>query len=68
MKAYTQGEIDYFCAIYSIINSARFAARNIRRLSFMESCKFYQHMMQYLYDHGKLLDVLYHGTEYDLID
>jgi hypothetical protein len=68
MKAYTQGEIDYFCAIYAIINSARFAAQAFHKFSFIESCRFYQHLMQYLYDRGELLNVLYHGTEYGLMD
>lgn len=68
MKAYTQGEIDYFCAIYAIINASRFAAAGIRKFSFKESCEFYQHLMQYLYDRGELLNVLYNGTEYDLMD
>jgi len=68
MQPYRQGEIDFFCAIYAIINSARVACTRIRRLNFSESCEFYQHLMQHLYDRGEFINVLYHGTEYKLMD
>ena len=68
MKAYAQGQIDFFCAIYAIINGVRFAARDIRKFSYEESCEFYQIMMQYLYDRGEFLNVLHRGTEYALMD
>lgn len=67
MKAYYQGEVDYFCAIYAIINSCRIAASRYHRFSFKEGCRFYQYMMQYLYDRNLLLEVLYKGTCYDLM-
>lgn len=68
LKAYYQGEIDYFCAIYAIINTIRLAAVRYHRFSFKEGCRFYQHMVQYLFDRGKFLEVLYSGTSLELMD
>ena len=68
MKAYFQGEVDFFCSIYAIINACRIAAQGYHKFSFRQGCEFYQHMIQYLYDSDKFLDVLYHGADYDLMD
>lgn len=67
MKAYTQGEIDYFCGVYAIINACRYMMRKERRFSYKDGCLFYQHMMEYLIDHEHIQEVLHHGTDYDLI-
>lgn len=68
LKAYYQGEVDYFCAIYAIINSIRLAMRRYRHFTFKEGCAFYQHMIQYLFDTNQFLEVLYHGTSLQLMD
>jgi len=68
MKAYTQGEIDYFCGVYAIINSVRFAAAGFHKFTFHQSCEFYQHLVRWLYDRGEFLNVLDHGTSYELMD
>lgn len=68
MKAYYQGEVDYFCAVYAIINSVRLASVKYHRFSFKEGCQFYQYMIQYLYDTNRFLEVLYHGTSFTLMD
>jgi len=68
MKAFYQGQIDYFCAIYAIINATRIATGKIPRFTYKQSCAFFQHLMQYLYDNDKFLDVLYHGTSIELMN
>lgn len=68
MKAYYQGQIDYFCGIYAIINATRIAAGKTHRFNYKQSCAFFQHLIQYLYDNNKFLDVLYNGTSLDLMD
>ncbi|MFQ6760547.1 MAG: hypothetical protein ACLRFM_04105 [Alphaproteobacteria bacterium] len=68
IKAYHQGQIDYFCGIYAIINATRIATGAIPRFTYKQSCAFYQHLIQYLYDNNKFLDVLYHGTSLNLMD
>ena len=68
MKAFYQGQIDYFCAIYAIINATRIATGKIPRFTYKQSCEFFQHLMQYLYDNDKFLDVLYHGTSTELMN
>lgn len=68
MRAYYQGEVDFFCAVYAIINSVRLSAVKYRRFTFNEGCRFYQHMIQYLYDSNQFLEVLYHGTSFRLMD
>lgn len=67
MRAYYQGEIDYFCAVYAIINACRHAAIGKHRFGFREGCRFYQHMMQWLFDHEHLIPVMYHGTDFELM-
>ena len=67
MKAYYQGEIDYFCAIYAIINSVRVASRQIHMFTYQESCDFFQHLITFLYKNNKFLRVLKHGTSNDLM-
>ncbi len=68
LRAYYQGEVDYFCAVYAIINSIRLAAVKYKRFSFNEGCAFYQHMIQYLLDTNQFTEVLYHGTSLKLMD
>lgn len=68
MKAYCQGEVDYFCGVYAIINSVRLACRKLHDFSYEEGCRFYQHMIQYLYDTNQFIEVLYHGTSFRLMD
>lgn len=68
MKPYRQGDIDFFCAIYSIINSVRFACMKFQDFNYDNACEFYQHLMQYLYDSDGLQLVLYRGTEYDMMN
>ncbi len=68
MKAFYQGQIDYFCAIYAIINATRIAAGAKPRFTYKQSCAFFQHLMQYLYDNDKFLEVLHHGTSLELMD
>lgn len=68
MKAYYQGQIDYFCAIYAIINATRIAATATHRFNYKQSCAFFQHLIQYLYDNDKFIEVLYNGTSLDLMD
>ena len=67
MKAYTQGEIDYFCGVYAVINACRQILKGKKYFSYNDGCLFYQHLMQYLIDAGKIGEVLHHGTDYDLI-
>ncbi len=68
MKAFYQGQIDYFCGIYAIINATRIAVGPAHRFTYKQSCAFYQHLIQYLYDNNKFLDVLYHGTSVKLMN
>ena len=68
MKAYYQGQIDYFCAIYAIINSTRIAAGSTHKFTYNQSVKIFQHLIQFLYDNDKFLEVLYHGTSMDLMN
>lgn len=67
MKAYTQGEVDYFCGVYAVINACRRVLRGTKHLSYNDGCLFYQYLMQYLIDQGKISEVLRHGTDYELI-
>lgn len=67
MKPYRQGEIDFFCAVYAIINSVRFACADFYRFSFDDSCAFYQHLMMHLYHTDQFVSVLHSGTNYDLM-
>ena len=48
MKAYTQGEIDYFCGVYAVINACRQILKEKKYFSYNDGCLFYQHLMQYL--------------------
>ena len=68
MRAYYQGEIDYFCAIYAIINASRIACTGKHVFTYKQSCAFFQHLIQYLHDNDHFLEVLYHGTSLDLMD
>ena len=68
MKAFYQGQIDYFCAIYAIINATRMATGTTHKFTYKQSCAFFQHLIQYLYDNDKFLEVLYHGTSLELMD
>lgn len=67
MKAYLQGEVDYFCGVYAVVNACRRVLRGRKYFSYGDGCLFYQHLMQYLTDRGKISEVLHHGTDYDLI-
>lgn len=67
MKAYKQGTIDYFCAIYAIINAIRQAAGKYHYFNIKEATAFYQHLMTYLFNNKKFLEVLYEGTSLDLM-
>lgn len=68
MKAYYQGEVDYFCAIYAIINSIRISSIKYHRFTLKEGCAFYQHMVKFLLDSDNFLEVLYDGTSLELMD
>lgn len=68
MKAYTQGEIDYFCGVYAIINACRRMMSRRRPFSYNDGCLFYQHLMDRLIADGRIAEVLHHGTDYDLLD
>lgn len=67
MKAYTQGEIDYFCGVYAIINACRRMMSRRRPFSYNDGCLFYQHLMDKLIAEGRIAEVLHHGTNYDLL-
>ncbi|MBO4626160.1 MAG: hypothetical protein J5679_02715, partial [Alphaproteobacteria bacterium] len=67
MKAYYQGEIDYFCGVYAIINSVRIASLGIHTFTYEESCAFFQHLITFLYNNDKFLSVLKHGTSNKLM-
>lgn len=67
MKAYYQGEIDYFCGVYAIINAVRIAAQPVHDFTYHEGCLFFQHLVSFLYKNEKFLKVLHHGTSYQLM-
>ena len=67
MKAYTQGNVDFFCSVYAIINACRLAMKDYKHLDFFEGCAFYQYMMQGLIDKGLLEEVLYKGSDYEIM-
>ena len=67
MKAYLQGHIDYFCGVYAVINSCRRVLRKDKIFSYNDGCLFYQNLMGFLMEEGKLDEVLHHGTDFDLI-
>lgn len=69
MQAYHQGTIDYFCAVYAIINASRLLLNeeNIR-FSYERGCHFYQHLMTFLHEQGHFMTVLTSGTDYPLMD
>lgn len=69
MQAYHQGTIDFFCAIYAIINASRLLLNDVNiRFSYERGCHFYQHMMSYLHEKGHFINVLTGGTDYPLMD
>ena len=67
MKPYNQGNVDFFCGIYAVINACRYAGRKYHVFSFKEGCAFYQHMMQFLLDKGLFEEVLYHGSSFEIM-
>lgn len=67
MKPYNQGNVDYFCGIYAVINACRYAGRKYHTFSFHEGCEFYQHMMQFLIDKGLIEEVLHHGSSFEIM-
>ena len=67
MKPYNQGNVDFFCGIYAVINACRYAGRKYHIFSFKEGCAFYQHMMQFLLDKGLFEEVLYHGSSFEIM-
>lgn len=67
MKPYNQGNVDFFCSIYAIINSIRRSLGKYHRFTFKEGCRFYQYMIQYLYDNNVFIEVLYNGCTHELM-
>lgn len=67
MKAYNQGNVDFFCAVYAVINACRLAMRKHKKLDFFEGCAFYQHLMQALIDKGLIEEVLHQGSNYEVM-
>ncbi len=69
MQAYHQGTIDFFCAVYAIINASRLLLNDENiRFSYERGCHFYQHLMTYLYEKDYFMTVLTSGTDYPLMD
>lgn len=68
MKPYLQGEIDYFCGIYAVINACCYmAGKNKRPFSFVQSALFYQELIQYLLDNRLFEEILKQGTSYAIL-
>lgn len=67
MRPYNQGNIDFFCGIYAVINACRYAGRKYHIFSFKEGCEFYQYMMQFLIDKGLIEEVLHHGSSFEIM-
>lgn len=67
MKPYYQGNVDFFCGIYAVMNACRFAGRKYHTFTFREGCDFYQYMMQFLIDKNLLEEVLYHGSSFEIM-
>ena len=68
MKAYIQGTVDYFCAVYAAMNACRAAARRQKRLTYDEGCTFYQHLIDFLLDNDLFRKMLHHGTDYETFE
>ena len=69
MQAYHQGTVDFFCAVYAIINASRLLLNDVNiRFSYERGCHFYQHLMTYLHDNEYFIRVLKSGTDYKLKD
>ncbi len=62
IKPYQQGTIDYFCAVYAVINAFRWVAKDLKKLSYAEGCLFYQYLISFLLKKGLFEEVLQHGT------
>lgn len=67
MKPYNQGNVDFFCGIYAVMNACRFAGRKYHTFTFNQGCEFYQHMMQFLINNNLLEEVLYHGSSFEIM-
>lgn len=63
MKPYYQGYVDPFCAIYTIINAARWCLRKHHAFSHDEGVRFYNAMMKYVYDRDLFLQMLHEGIQ-----
>ena len=62
IKSYQQGTIDYFCAVYAVINAFRWAAKDLKVLSYEEGCLFYQYLISFLLKKDLFDEVLHQGS------
>ncbi|MBO4521527.1 MAG: hypothetical protein J5787_10025 [Alphaproteobacteria bacterium] len=62
IKPHQQGTIDYFCGVYAVINAFRWAAKKHKKLSYKESCLFYQYLISFLLKKDLFAEVLHSGS------
>jgi hypothetical protein len=53
-EPYQQGELDYFCGLYAIINALRLGVAPVRPLSTVECSQLFRHGLAYLNERGRL--------------
>ena len=67
MKVYTQGEVDFFCGVYAVLNACRKVICKDYHFSYYGGCAFFRHLMQTVIDAGRMVELLHHGTSLDLM-
>lgn len=68
MKVYTQGQVDFFCGIYAVLNACRKAISKEYHFSYYGGCAFFRYLMQTVIDLGRMEELLHHGTNLDLME
>jgi hypothetical protein len=61
MRPYRQGELDFLCGVYCVVNAVRLAARSHRRLGHTTSTALFAALVHQLDDRGRLRKVLTSG-------
>ena len=67
MKVYAQGEVDFFCGVYAVLNACRRAISRDYHFSYYGGCAFFRHLMQSVIADGKMEELLHHGTNIELM-
>ncbi|MBQ4084724.1 MAG: hypothetical protein IJC30_03615 [Alphaproteobacteria bacterium] len=67
MKVYTQGEVDFFCGVYAVLNACRKVICKDYHFSYYGGCAFFRHLIQTVIDAGRMEELLHHGTSLELM-